>query len=172
MTKRTIGKHKADISTKNFYRYYVKNTPKNSIYNLTPRQYGNILKDINIEIMKLIITTNFELQITPRLGTLSIKKFKTKLVLDKNGDLIKTRLSIDFGKTNALWKVDPEAKKNKKVVYHINRHTDGYRYKFYWNKKYCAVKHKSFYTFKAARDNNRMIASAINTIPNLDYFEF
>lgn len=170
--KGAIGKHKKDVSTKNFYKYYTKHTPKNSVYNLTPRLYGTILKEINAEIMKLIITTNFEYQIVPKLGTLSIKKFKTKLVLDEEGNLVKTRLSIDFGKTNALWKADPIAKENRKVVYHINRHTDGYRYKFYWNKKYSTVKNKSFYTFKAARDNNRMIATAINTIPNLDYFEF
>lgn len=172
MFKRTKGKYKAEVATTNFYKYYISNIEKGTVYDIDKTLFTKILKDINKEIMKLIVTTNYEFVMPYRLGTLSIKKFKTKLKLDTDGNLIKSNIPIDYGKTLALWKVSPEAKEAKKVVYFLNKHTDGYRYTFHWDKKIAVLKNKSAYQFKASRANNRMINVALLTIEGLDFFEF
>jgi hypothetical protein len=169
---RTKGKYKADVGSKDFYKHYKSTIEKKTVYDVEKALFTKILKEINTEIMKLIITSNYEFTMPYRLGTLSIKKFKTKLKLDKNGDLIKSKIPIDYGKTLALWRVNPEAKLNKKVIYFLNDHTDGYRYTFHWNKTVSNIKNKSAYQFKASRNNNRMINKALLTIEGLDFFEY
>jgi len=166
------GKHKADIASIDFYNFYKSQIEKNTVYDIPKKQFTDVLKFINSSIARKIVTENFEFQMTPRMGTISIKKFKTKLQLDENGNLIKRKLPIDYGRTNALWAANPEAKKNKKLVYFLNDHSNGYRYKFTWDKTSCITRNKSFYSFKASREHNRSIAVALFTIDNLDYFEF
>lgn len=166
------GKYKAGVATKEMYKHYKNNVEKNSVYDVTKTVYTKILKEINSKIMNLIITTNYEFVMPYRLGTLSIKKFKTRLKLDENGNLIKSKLPVDYGKTNLLWKLDPEAKAKKKVIYFLNEHTDGYRHVFHWDKRSSNITNKSIYTFKASRENNRNINKALLTIEGLDFFEF
>jgi len=169
---RSKGKFKSSVATNDFYKYYKTNIEKDSVYDISKKEYTAILKDINKEIMQLIITTNFEFQMIPNMGNLSIRKAKSKLKLDKEGNLIKSKIPVDYGKTNALWRADPEAKKKKKLVYFLNDHTEGFRFKFFWDKNNCKVTNKAYYNFRASRDNNRAINVAINTIDHLDYFEF
>ncbi len=171
-TPGSTGVHKADITSIDFYKFYRTQIEKNTVYDIPKKKFTDILKYINYEIAKRIVTENFEYSMSPRLGSISIKKFKTKFKLDEKGNLIKRKLPVDYGRTNALWKINPEAKKAKKLVYFLNDHSNGYRYKFTWDKSTCIVKNKSFYSFKASREHNRSIAVALFTIENLDYFEF
>lgn len=53
--------------------------------------------------------------------------------------------------TNKLWNENPEAKKNKQLVYCMNHHTDGVRYSLRWHTKRVYVYNKKFYSFKPCR---------------------
>ncbi len=169
---RSKGKRNATVTTKDFYKFYKKSIEKKTVYDITKTQYTAIIKYLNEEISKMIITENFEYSLVPNMGTLCIRKFKKKLKLDKDGKLIKTKLQVNYHATKTLWSMNPEAKKLKKLVYFINEHSDGYIFKFYWDKSNCRTLNKSFYLFKASRTNNRAINIASATIEHLDYFEF
>lgn len=169
---RTKGKYKADVATKEMFNCYQNRIEKKSIYDIEKKIFVAILKRINGRIIENIITTNYEFVMPFRLGTLSVKKFKTRLKLDADGNLVKSKIPVDYGKTLALWKVNPEARAAKKLVYFLNDHTDGFRYTFNWDKRTCNVRNRSIYCFKASRKNNRNINVALSTIEHLDFFEY
>lgn len=172
MKLRTKGKRNASVTTKDFYKFYKSSIEKNTVYDITKTQYTAILKYLNTEISKLIITENFEYSIVPNMGILCIRKYKKKLKLDEKGNLIKTKLPVNYMATKQLWERDPKMKEAKKLIYFINEHSDGYMFKFFWDKTNCRTTNKNFYMFKASRTNNRLINTAISTIEHLDYFEF
>lgn len=58
---------------------------------------------------------------------------------------------------------------DKKVVYHDNSHTDGYRLKFLWKRNTMPIKNKSLYVFKFTRYNSRMIVKTVKENPSLIY---
>lgn len=98
-----------------------------------------------------------------KLGTLEVigKKQKPRLVDDE----IKG-LAPNWSETKKLWDKNPKAKKEKKLVYHTNYETDGYRYKFFWSKKRVLVENKSLYTLKMTRKNKRTLSKNIkNGVP-------
>ncbi len=84
------------------------------------------------------------------------------LKLDDTGKPIAT--CVDWKATKELWKKYPEYGKgdNKKMVYHVNEHTDGYRYKFLWDKQATEnVKNKALYSLQPSRANKRTLAAHI-----------
>ena len=100
-----------------------------------------------------------------KLGTHSIKKYKEEIFLDAEGKPLTKFLSVDYVATKLLWKDDPEAKANKIRIYNLNDHTDGYRYRFYWDKKNGStqvnLKGILGYNFILTRDNKRKMAKVI-----------
>ena len=66
-------------------------------------------------------------------------------------------LAPDWVSTKELWKKDPEAKKNKKLIYHFNEHTNGIRYSIHWYKLYTGARYRSLYAFYAVRTFKREI---------------
>lgn len=58
---------------------------------------------------------------------------------------------------------------NKKVIYHDNSHTDGYRIKVLWKRNTLPIKNKSLYVFKFTRYNSRKISKLIQGDPSLIY---
>lgn len=93
-----------------------------------------------------------------KLGTLEVRgrKQKPKMI---DGKVV--GLAPDWVKTKQLWNKNPEAKKEKKLVYHTNYETDGYRYKFFWSKKRVLVENKALYTLKMTRTNKRTLSQHI-----------
>jgi len=81
--------------------------------------------------------------------------------------LRKDRLPVDWPKTYAMWsKQYPgltwgEIKKTlgkKKVVYNLNAHTDGYRFKFYWFRGKCKVVNNTAYGMRLYRPHLKYLA--------------
>lgn len=143
-SKRTEGKYKADIVTYDLYKHYIKGIDKiksisgektKGSYNMTESQYSKILKDINSEIINLIILENFEFKIPCGLGYLSMKQSKIQYLLDEHGELNTKKLSADYKATRELWKKDEKARLEKKLIYHTNEHTNGYRMSYWWSKR-------------------------------------
>lgn len=99
-----------------------------------------------------------EIVFPSNLGTLSIVGEKQKIRYDEDGNI--TGLPVDWKSTREMWEESPETK-NKKYVYFLNSHTDGYRYKYVWNRNTAIVKYKNLYTLKLTRSNKRAVAKKI-----------
>lgn len=94
-----------------------------------------------------------------RMGTLSIVGKKENIRFNENGSI--KGLAPDWVKTKQLWENNPEAKKNKKILYHTNSHTDNVRYKFFWSKINIITLNKVLYSLKMTRDNKRAVHNLI-----------
>lgn len=140
-----------EIGNKNFYEYYKELSIKKNKSYVTYKEYSNILKYFNQRCREEIVLKSEKFVMPYKLGTLFIKKF--------------TRTFDTKNKNN--WRVDFKATKEQgKVVYHTN--LNGYYWK--WIKKDARVKNQKYYSFKACRKANRMVADAINN-KKLDFFE-
>lgn len=100
-----------------------------------------------------------EVSLPARMGTLSIIGKKQKVRFDEEGKVI--GLAPDWVKTKKLWDENPEAKKNKKLVYHTNEHSDNIRYKFSWSKFRVLVENKTLYSLRLTRTNKRAVHKKI-----------
>lgn len=100
-----------------------------------------------------------EVTLPSRMGTLSIVGRKQTIRFDEDGKI--EGLAPDWVKTKELWATNPEAKKNKKLVYHMNSHTDNVRYKFLWSKKNVLVENKTLYSLRLTRTNKRAVHAKI-----------
>lgn len=90
-----------------------------------------------------------------RLGTLSILGKKQKIRFDENGNV--KGLAPDWVKTKKFWDSNPEAKKQRKLLYHTNPHTDNVRYKYFWSKKNILIENKTLYSLRITRANKRAV---------------
>lgn len=160
-------------------KIYNKNTEKNGHFNIRNLHqwyraicksknpirfdvFSSVIKEFNNEICKEIIYNKFEFHLPARLGTIRIKKYKPKIKLDENGKLNLNQFPIDWKKTKEVGK----------KVYHLNRHFDGYRIMWYWNKLNSNVRNQSVYKFKEARQYQVESGRAVlNPNINIDYYE-
>jgi nucleoid DNA-binding protein len=94
-----------------------------------------------------------------RMGFLKIKGKKNKIIYNEDGTV--KGISPNWKKTKLLWDSNEEAKKNKKLVYNTNEHSDGIRYSFKWSKTNLILKFKTLYSLRISRDNKRAVSSKI-----------
>ena len=111
--------------------------------------------------MKFLMRKAFDkgsVVIPERLGILEI--FGKKVEVSYEDGEIKG-LAPDWKSTKELWKDNPEALKNRTLVYHFNEETDGVRYKFFWSKARVLVANKTLYTLRLTRTNKRILATLV-----------
>lgn len=145
---------------------------------ISQKIHGEIMKDFAYAIIDLMLYKNFEFKMPYRLGYLYMHKIKNKIKLTKDGELNKKSLIIDYGASYKMWKgMYPELTRqeifaipNKKYVYHLNEHTDGYVIKVYWDKTVCRVKNQRVYSFKLMKTIRLYTAKVIKENPNLDFY--
>ena len=135
---------------------------------LDKRLFAKIAKELNQEIVNLIIEKNFEYVMPSNMGVMSIKKSKAEPRI-VNGKLAKN-LSMNYKATRELWLTNPEAKEQKKKIFYLNEHSNGWRYSFFWSKKESLAQGKSIYMFRAVRANSRLIAQKTRENPHLDFY--
>tara|TARA_Y100001938_G_scaffold151107_1_gene246111 strand:+ start:6138 stop:6560 length:423 start_codon:yes stop_codon:yes gene_type:complete len=127
------------ITLKEFYKdYKSKNT--DPIYGVDYKTYRSICEDFNKLISDKIINSATEFTLPGRLGSIRIKKIKSSKAQ-----------RIDWKKT----------KENDTKVYHLNWHTDGFYYKWFWHKQKALFKNKSAYSFTPIRRNKRELAKLL-----------
>jgi hypothetical protein len=169
--KRSKGKFKSDYKTNDLFKFYIGKIEKNSIYDQKKSIFTKVISDFNDRIYKEhIVIKAYEFRLVGRLGKISIKQFKRKLKLNDENKLV-SKLSCNYKKTKELWSNNEEAKKNKKLVYHTNEHTDGYEFRCHWNKKTSNVPCNNFYQFIPVRTNKRFIAKCFNEGLKLKFYE-
>jgi len=139
-------------------KYRVSNKRK-ELYRLTYTIYdfydSYLLKDkidkkIFIALMKDFFKESFNKVLIDRkrftfpytLGTHRIKKRKLT---------IKTKPKLDFQKTKRLGV----------KVYFTNKHTNGYYFRWYWDKEYCRFRNKKFYGFDITKTNKALLGKEI-----------
>lgn len=132
---------------------------------LTKSEHRDIISCINEEISDYLINTGNPFKLGHGLGELQIKKkFPAPPMLNEDGTF-RIRIPIDWAATNKLWKENPEAKENKKLIRHLNSHTNGFTAKLTWsNTKYMAL--YECWDFEAGRDFNRKLGKILKTVPD------
>ena len=157
----------SDFGTEAMYRYYKKKT--GNPRRMSRTTFSNICRDINDAIMYCIINEGMEFYM-PHMGGIRIKKYKPRLKLKEDGDLDTRKIDVDYKASKQLWIDKPETKGT--VIFNFNEHTNGNKYRFWWDKRTAKVKNQQAYYFKATRTHKRKLASAIiNTRARLSYYE-
>jgi len=107
-----------------------------------------------------------------RVGSVGIRKQKIRVNMNEDGTIDKRYLRPDWKATKELWARDEEAKNNKQITFHLNKHFGGYNCKWFWDKSTCSVVNQSAYSLTMSRENKRKLSRAIfdeNT--EVDYYE-
>lgn len=152
---------KSDYKLKDLYNYY-----KEKIHNdlqVPYSVYSKIIKEFNLEIVNTIIYNSEGVKLPSNLGVLRVRK--RKIDLSKRNKLIP-----NWAETNKLWASNPEAKEKKTIVYHLNEHRGGYKYKIYWDRSKPKLKHKSYYYFIPTRAFKRKLAFVLKNNLEIDYY--
>jgi hypothetical protein len=158
--------------------YRVKDIYKDLTTDVPYITFSAFIQEANDSLLKEVIYNNMQIKL-PGMGHIEIRKRRPR-ILDKAGNIKKRALKIDYKATKDLWKeLYPDKSKeeikelrDKPVVYHTNKHSDGYIYKFVWDKLTCNMPFKSFYRFKAARGYTRLLAKELKKENcKLDFYE-
>lgn len=136
-----------------YYQSYKEYTKDNPLYKISKAKFRNILKDYFKFLASEIIDGAKEVRLPARMGTLYVIKIKPK----KFGF---NHCRVDFYNT----------KEYNKTIFHLNEHSDGYKYMFRWRKFDILIKHKSLYELIMTRDNKRRLAKIIKN-KEKDYIE-
>ena len=164
-------KYKSDYGVFDIFKFY-KTKQKELKKDFVERSlFSKIVKQFNDEICKEIVENAYEYRMPFRLGYLRIRKHKTRIILDANGKLKTSHMHPDWTATKALWEKSESAKKEKKIMWHTNKHTQGFYCKWYWDKTVCNIRNSSVYSLVMSRTNKRNIADAIKNKENTDYYE-
>lgn len=168
---------KVDYKPIDIFKAYKKETGNPS--KVSQATYFKILKDFYKELFDLLIYDSFEYVMPFRLGYLRIAKLSSKPKI-KNGKLDKKSLRPDWKSTLELWEKEygkiskEELKKipNKPLVYHTNKHTSGYRFKFLWDRLTCTIKNAKMYTLQINRETKRKLAKvAKDPYTKIDFYK-
>jgi hypothetical protein len=164
------NKIQADYTFTDFYKEYKKSAKKP----INKKDAREIIQKYNTEMLKKVIYDGFDFPLRPKLGSIRIRKFDNSLKLNENGE-IRNKLSPNWTKTVQLWKnkygdLSPEELKeieDKPIVYHLNEHTDGIIFKWFWDKVTCTVPNQSAYSLSIIRQMKREAAQAWKKVPSL-----
>lgn len=135
-----------------------KNYREKSDSPVSEKEYCKIVNKFNKFIMANILSGE-EIRIPAKMGTISVKGKKTKISYDEQGFV--RGLSVDQKATMELWGRCQECKEKKQLVYHLNEHTGGVRYKYFWSKDRVLVTNKTFYNMIFTRTNKRLLSQLI-----------
>lgn len=156
-------KVKIDIHTEDFFNYYKKYTfdgNSESKFFLTPKQYGAFIKTVFDELTDKIIYENYEFKVPYKMGTICIRKYQKKIkIVDGK---VQNNFPVDWNETLKLWERDEEAKRKKVLVKHLNKHSDGFIYKWQWIRNRADIPNRHYWYFRPTRTNKLKLKSAIN----------
>ena len=151
------NKIKVHYGIRDYYNHYISNFKTKQIdddknpYLISHILYSKIVSDFNSQIKDLIAEERYEFKIPNDLGMIAVRKFKPKVGLDKDGNLI-NKLPVNPRATRELWDSNPEAKKNKVFIRYTNKHSEGFVFTIHYYKKFKAkFKNKSLYKFEFVR---------------------
>ena len=139
------------------YDYYTKAVEApmpEEVYRQVAEAYSEFLLD-------KVIDEGEEVALPGRMGTLVVMGKKQKPKVLEDGTI--TGMAPDWKATKALWEKSPEAKANKKLVYHTNADTGGVRYKLHWSKRKVFIPYKTQMSFRLTKQNKIRLNKAIES---------
>lgn len=174
MFKRGKAKIPKDYITEDLYEFY-KSTAKDPVDYKTFHKFlfskGENKGVISLITDKMLYSAYIW---SSSIGDIFIKKYKPKIKFKPNGDLDirKSHIRVDWANTLKLWQSDPKAREEKRKVFHLNKHSQGYLFKFTWLKRNKPFKNKSVYKFKPVRKLDRELTSILKSgRKDIDYYE-
>lgn len=124
---------------------------------LTLKEYTKVIYDF-MSFCKETLLDKGEIKLPYKFGVLKIVGKKLKPTV-KDGKI--KGLSPDYKQTKEFWKQNPEAAKDKKMIFHTNEHSNFIRYRVSWVKKNLPIYNKGCFYFVFARANKRALAKKI-----------
>lgn len=137
---RKIRKNKKSYTTYDIYQSYIKNTSVDIPYT----RFKRILETFNRSILESLLERSEGFKMPYGLGYIQIVKYKPKSYSKKS-------LSVDY-KTS---------KEEGFRVYHLNEHSDGYKYRLFWSKLPQTFPDRYKYQLMLVRKNKRHLAQLI-----------
>ena len=132
-----------------FYKTFVETTGDDISYAV----YVKIVKEVFSLLSECLIDRSQEIELPYAMGRLYVVKYRPKNYNSKS-------LSVDFVNT----------KKYNRTIFHLNDHSDGYKYRFFWSTTEYRIKHKKSYQLVMSRANKRRLAFVVKNKLN-DYIE-
>jgi len=124
------------------------------------------------KVTKGVVEEGKDFNMPYRLGSVGIRKQKIRVKMNPDGSIDKRYLRPDWNATKELWVRDEEAKKTKRLVFHLNKHFGGYNAKWFWDKSTCIVTNQTAYSLTMSRENKRKLSEAIFSEDlEVDYYE-
>jgi hypothetical protein len=172
------GRYKGDYLTKDLYIFY-KDTTKDAVDYTT---WLSIVREFNkISLMSCIYDSR-EITLPGRLGSVRIRKRKKHMKFNEDGSVNKKNLAVDWKKTKIKWKekypnlsikeISDLPTEEKGLIYILNEHTNGYTFKFIWDKVISNIPNQNVYRMKLLRDINREVKEALVHNKELQYTYF
>ena len=112
--------------------------------------YMNILKEMCSVILYHMLYRSEGFKMPYGLGFIQIGKYKPKHLDNRS-------LSVDYKASKEL----------NKTIYHLNEHSDGYKYRLYWSRIPMTISDRYKYQLNFVRQNKRKLAQLI--FNNQDY---
>ena len=112
--------------------------------NMDYLRFKRILDQFNTNLLDSLLNASEGFKMPQRLGFICIVKYKPKTYTNKS-------LSKDYKTSNELGK----------TIYHLNEHSDGYKYRLYWSKNENTFPDIYKYRLSLVRANKRKLAQLI-----------
>lgn len=132
-------KNKKSYTIRDMYKTYHKINEEVSY-----KRFKRILDEFNKLILDALLMRSQLVKMPCGLGYICICKYKPKTLTDKS-------LSVDY-KASAEY---------GKTIYHLNEHSDGYKYRLYWSKQPRVFPDIYKYGLTLVRANKRKLAQLI-----------
>lgn len=154
------------VSTAQSYKFYREEMDPNGIPGLDYKKGMKPYYKIISGLLKLILQKVFDgydVKLGGKLGIIGIRGRKVEpIIVDKPDGTREIRgIAPNWGETKKLQAKDPKAKENKTKIYCFNEHSNGIKYKFYWNKIDSFITNKSYYSLTFARGARRAIPKLV-----------
>ena len=140
---------------KDIYERYEEKHKDNPVYQVNRKWFYDICDEFYSKVVDKILLEGKEFNMPYSLGSIYVLKYKPEL-----SDIKKRTSFIDWEKTHKLGR----------YVYHLNEHTNGYKYTIRWTKKKKVLKYIEIYKFVGTRAFKRRLASIIKN-KEFDYLE-
>lgn len=134
-------KDKKSYTIYDMYNAFVK---QNNVVEVPRERFNAILDRFNKLILESIQDASECFKMPYGLGYVCVVKYKPKTYTDKS-------LSVDYKSSNEYGK----------RIYHLNEHSDGYKYRLYWSKLPRTFADRYRYQLCFVRSNKRRLAQLI-----------
>lgn len=142
--------NKKSYTIKDFYDDYIEEYPSGIDY----KQYRMILTDYYNILKDEVLYNSEEIKLPFKLGLVKIVKYKPKTYSSKS-------LSVDYKLSKELGT----------RVYHLNDHSDGYKYRLYWHKdiacNFSIYKYSLNFVRACKRELARLIKNKLTDYPEI-----